>query len=303
MGLGIRPINDFAFRKAFSSPESPPALVSLLNSILQPTVPIAQVSMLNPFNYQDFETDKLSILDVKATDIRGLIYDIEIQIAVKPGLLQRLVFYGAELYADQLRAGDDYQGLKPVVIIALIEDTVWSESSQGHHRFELSDRCSGRVLADTLSIHTVELEKYTLTEDALPNASPLERWVFWLRHAQEFSVQQLDQLFPTDDFTVVNSLLSEISRQTRDKFMYDAQEKQRRDLLWLQNIAIQEAELRGEQRGELRGKLRGELLGKIKILREILDLQSPIDEELVGKSLEELTELVEALRRQIQNRH
>lgn len=204
-----------------------------------------------------------------------------------------------QYWAYRLRTGhgtgEDYQGLKPVVIIALIEDKLWPESSQGHHRFEFCDRSSGRTLTDTLSIHTVELEKYNLTEDALPTASPLERWVFWLRHAQEFSVEELEYLFPTDDFAVVNSLLSQISRQTRDRLMYDAQEKQRRDLLWLQNIAIQEAEQRGE--------LRGELLGKIRMLREILDLQRPTDEELAGQSLDELGVLVEALRRQIQNRH
>ncbi|MDP1562455.1 MAG: Rpn family recombination-promoting nuclease/putative transposase, partial [Pirellulaceae bacterium] len=159
MGLGIRPINDFAFRKTFASPQSHVALVSLLNSILEPSVPITQVSLQNPFNYQDFETDKLSILDIKATDQNGAIYDVEVQIAVKPGLVQRLVFYASELYADQLRRGDEYRQLKPVIIIALVEDLVWAETRQPHHRFELTDRESGRVLSDTLSIHIVELEK------------------------------------------------------------------------------------------------------------------------------------------------
>lgn len=87
MGIGIRPINDFAFKKVFGSPANTLALISLLNAILDPPVPIVDVVILNPFNLQDFQQDKLSILDVKATDQNGVIYDIEIQIAVRPGLV------------------------------------------------------------------------------------------------------------------------------------------------------------------------------------------------------------------------
>ncbi len=98
----------------------------------------------------------------RCQDQSGTIYDIEIQIAVKPGLWKRLVFYGAELFANQLRAGDDYRKLQPVVIIALVEDSIWRELAQRHHRFALTDRESGRLLEDTLSIHIVEMGKYNL---------------------------------------------------------------------------------------------------------------------------------------------
>ncbi|MDP1561923.1 MAG: PD-(D/E)XK nuclease family transposase [Pirellulaceae bacterium] len=178
----------------------------------------------------------------------------------------------------------EYRQLKPVIIIALVEDLVWAETRQPHHRFELTDRESGRVLSDTLSIHIVELEKYNLEVAALPEASPLERWVFWLRHAQEYDVQELRELFPGNEFDVVNSLLLEISQQTKDKSMYDAQEKQRRDLLWLQNIAIEEA----EERGEARGEARGELKEKIRTLQEILGLSVSTDSEIKNQTLEEL---------------
>jgi hypothetical protein len=51
------------------------------------------------------------------------IYDIEIQIAVRPGLVQRLVFYDCEKYAGQLRSGEPHTQLKTVVVIALLEET------------------------------------------------------------------------------------------------------------------------------------------------------------------------------------
>src|SRR5437762_581376 len=76
MPLGIRPINDLAFKKTFGTPENAACLISLLNAILEPQSPIVDVTIENPYNLQDFESDKLSILDIKAVDQAGAIYDI-----------------------------------------------------------------------------------------------------------------------------------------------------------------------------------------------------------------------------------
>ena len=167
MPLGIRPINDFAFKKTFGTAENRVALISLLNAILKPNSPIVEVTLENPFNLQDFEDDKLSILDIKAVDGAGAIYDIEMQLAIFAGLVQRIVFYGCELYAGQLKAGDDYAGLHPVYSICLVNGILWPEATRVHHAFRLADAESGRVLQGTLEIHTLELGRYTLKEAEL----------------------------------------------------------------------------------------------------------------------------------------
>ena len=87
----------------------PRRLISLLNAILRPKEPIVDVTLENPFNPQDFQDDKLSILDIKAVDRTGAIYDVEMQLTTYEGLVQRIVFYGCELYAGQLKSGDEYE--------------------------------------------------------------------------------------------------------------------------------------------------------------------------------------------------
>ena len=94
MPIGIRPINDFAFKKTFGSPGNNLALISLLNAILELPQPIIQVTIENPYQIQDFQDDKLSILDIKATDQTGAIYGIEMQLSICSSLIQRIVFYG-----------------------------------------------------------------------------------------------------------------------------------------------------------------------------------------------------------------
>jgi len=77
MLLGIRALNDFAFQKTFGEPENRVCLISLLNAILGLKVPIVDVVIKNPFNLKDFQEDKLSVLDIKAVDGSGALYDVE----------------------------------------------------------------------------------------------------------------------------------------------------------------------------------------------------------------------------------
>ena len=52
--------------------------------------PIEEVEILNPFSYQDFAEEKLIVLDVRARDSAGRWLNIEMQVSVHAGLLQRL---------------------------------------------------------------------------------------------------------------------------------------------------------------------------------------------------------------------
>jgi predicted transposase/invertase (TIGR01784 family) len=102
MPLGIRPTVDFAFKKIFGSPEHSQALIGLLNAILRPEPPITSVEILNPFSYQEFAGDKQVVLDVRARDAAGRLLNVEMQVAIFSGLLERLVYYACRLFVDQL---------------------------------------------------------------------------------------------------------------------------------------------------------------------------------------------------------
>ena len=54
MALGIRPVNEFAFKKVFGPADSRSALIHLLNAILKLQRPIVDVVLQNPYNIQDF---------------------------------------------------------------------------------------------------------------------------------------------------------------------------------------------------------------------------------------------------------
>jgi hypothetical protein len=99
------------------------------------------------------------------------------------------------------------------------------------------DQESGRTLSDTLSVHTLELGKFNLTEQALAEASQLDRWLYCLLHAEDYEAQRLMELSPEEEIRRASQTLITISEITEDKTMYDAREKAIRDQQWAINVA------------------------------------------------------------------
>ena len=293
MPIGIRPINDFAFKKTFGSPANKLALISLLNAVLGLSKPISDVTIENPYTLQDFQDDKLSILDIKAVDQTGAIYDVEMQLSIFSGLIQRIVFYGCEIYAGQLKAGDDYSQLNPAFSICLLDGILWKDSQKVHHAFRFTDGESGRTLANTLEIHTIELGRYHLGEEGLASASLLDCWLYWLLHAHEYEPAELLKLFPQEAIREATQTITQIAQVTEDKAMYDSREKAIRDQQWALNASRRE--------GMIEGKIEGEIK-MIRMFQELLGLPVSTDSELEGKTLEELQTHTTDLQNRLRNR-
>ena len=255
---------------------------------------------------QDFQNDKLSILDIRAVDQRGAIYDVEMQLSTYSGLVKRIVFYGCEVYAGQLKAGDDYSVLKPVYSICLLEGQLWDDFPKVNHAFRLEDRDSGRLLVETLEIHTLELGWYNLQESELETASLLDRWLYWLLHAHQYDAKKLGSLFPQPEFQKATDSIDRIAKKTEDKSMYDTREKAIRDQQWILNAARREGREEGRQEGrvegEIKGREEGELFGKIRMLQNLLSLPQSTDKELHPRSRTELETLATELQAQLRKR-
>lgn len=74
----IDPTSDIFILYLFGSPGNNDILLNFVNSVLSDAgfSKIIEVEPLNPFNIRKFVDDKMSILDIKAKDEDGRIYDI-----------------------------------------------------------------------------------------------------------------------------------------------------------------------------------------------------------------------------------
>jgi predicted transposase/invertase (TIGR01784 family) len=84
-------------------------LLHFLNAVLDSELvsPITSVEILNPYNGAPPD-DKLSIVDVKAKDERGRVYQIEIQLDYFSYLPARMLYTWSDVYSQQLQSGEKY---------------------------------------------------------------------------------------------------------------------------------------------------------------------------------------------------
>ncbi len=232
---------------------------------------------------------------------RSGIFTIEVQLSAKPGLTQRVVFYGCEVYAGQLLEGDDYSELKPVYTICLYRGTLWTEDSVFHHRFQLADVETGRILEETVAIHLVELSKYNMKEEELVSASPSDRWLFWLLYSNQYSSEELVRLFPELAIQRATVALNNINLITKDKQMYDLRKKAEIDYNWGLKAAKREGREEGIGIGESAGRKK-EIVKTIHFCQSILAVpQTPL-EELEMFDVNDLDKIATDLQSQVRGR-
>lgn len=116
------------------------------------------VEILNPYNEKETSQEKLSIVDVKARDQEGRIFQIEIQITIYPSLPDRIAYTWASVYSKQLKRGKNYAALKPVYSIWIVDGHV-NDQKGYRHRYRLRDD-SGKELTQAGGIWLFELPKF-----------------------------------------------------------------------------------------------------------------------------------------------
>ena len=159
---GIDPKVDVAFKKVFGSEPWRTLTISLIDAVLSPWPwrPLVDLELLTPFTPQMTLDDKLSILDIKARDDQGRIFNVEMQMIARATLPQRLLYYWSKLYAGQLVRGEAHDRLCPTISICFVNGRLFSDRWRYHRRFQLLDIEGPLVLTDQLEIHVLELPNF-----------------------------------------------------------------------------------------------------------------------------------------------
>lgn len=269
MRTGIEPTNDFAFKYVFGIEERTDSLKSLVNSVITDSggIPMQQLQLLNPFSIKEGASDRVGILDIRASDDSGRESLVEMQMAAHVFFAERIVWYTAKHYDQQLQQGERYTALRPVVMVCFINDVLFDDDSgQYHWCFQLIDKDSGRQLTDQFVIHIVELGKFHKTLDEL--VTELDRWAYFLKHGAQLDPHNLPSQLQNDGIVEAVKGLEMLSldEQKRDEYL--------RRRVWEMDLQAHRdgasiREQRGEQRGELRGRTEGRAEGVLASLLRV----------------------------------
>jgi predicted transposase/invertase (TIGR01784 family) len=276
------PKTDFVFKRIFGSESRKPLLTALLNNLLEleGSEAIATVEHLPNEQHLESASLKLSIVDVKCTDVSGRKFVVEMQVLKIEGFEKRVVYNASKAYVMQLRNAEDYPKLCDVVGVTICNFTLWDElNADGSYlvpmlsRWRMQEQHSGAKGRSQLQHVFLELPKYA-GGDA-PD-SLVDRWAYFFGEAKN-----LDVVPPALAQGPVREAL-EVARSVNfsvDEWQaYERAKMAEQDARGALSVAHREGKAEGiaegEARGEARGAAKGEARGKAEAVRMILEARS-----------------------------
>jgi predicted transposase/invertase (TIGR01784 family) len=179
--------NDVAFRKIFGNKKKTICLISFINAVLglEGSNRVVKVTLIDPYLVPRIKGEKASIIDVRATDMRGRQFIIEMQVADKKGFAKRVQFYVAKDYSLQLLSGDDYQLLNPTYFIGILNFPLGTNPSY-YTKHTTTDEETGELLLADMQYAFIQLTKFKKKESEL--VTLVDKWTYFLKNAKKLKL-------------------------------------------------------------------------------------------------------------------
>ena len=284
-GINLR--NDIVFKYVFASENSQDILISLLNAIFEHSKQekIKDIVYLNPYNAKESFDEKLTVLDIKATDESGRQYNIEMQVKNEAQFIERIIYYNSRLLTSQLKQGETYSDLKKTITIAITDFKLFPDEKDYHNIYRMLNVKSHKELSGVVEYHFLELLKYKESKNL---EEIIKKWLFTIKNAENF-INEPDKL--PDSIKKEASIMRAIQKMQKAaadpelRSIIEYREKADLDNLQRMKNALREGEMRGEMRGIMLGKQEGMILGekkgvlegKIEVAKEMLKRNLSID--------------------------
>jgi len=239
----LNPRVDFVFKLIFGSEENKDILMSFINSVVSEEDQVQDLTLRNPFTSKSYQQGKLIVLDIRAIDLSGQHYNIEMQITDQLDYEKRALYYWSDIYAKQLSEGSKYSELKKTIGIHVLNFDLLDEPDF-HNRYYVTNHKSKKRAFSDLELHTIELKKFDT--EITQVKTTLERWVTFLTKAYTF---KKDTLPPTLEDPMVKKaahVLDMLNLDDEERLLYEGQLKWLRD----EEAGIDKAYARGVAAGE-----------------------------------------------------
>jgi len=281
----INPRVDIAFKKLFGVEENKDLLISLINAIVSTEDQVKSIKLLNPHNPQNFKSEKLSILDIKAEGHHGKRFNIEIQMTDHADYDKRALYYWAKLYAEQLEPGHNYDKLNKAIGIHILNFTSILESKKYHNTFHITEQESGVRYFKELELHTIELNKFdTGIEDDFQKLlskmkEKIDIWCAFLTKYDLLSKKQAELPKEPNYVELKKALhiIEVMNFSDEERNSYEDHLKWLRDETSALEKKFRDGREAGKVEGKVEGRAEGEAIGiektAVKMLKENADIK------------------------------
>ncbi|MBP6386500.1 MAG: Rpn family recombination-promoting nuclease/putative transposase [Pseudarcicella sp.] len=179
--------NDVAFRKIFGNENRKEVLISFLNAVLllESNCKIVDVVILTPYQLPDLKGGKVTIVDIKAKDINGKEYIVEMQVAEVDAFDKRVLYYASKSYSAQIERGDQYENLNPTYFIGIL-DFEATQNPSYISRHKIIDIETNENYIKDIEFNFIELPKFNKQESELN--SVVDQWVYFIKNAENLNL-------------------------------------------------------------------------------------------------------------------
>ena len=268
---------DFVFKFVFTNEIG--ALASLISSILFPKEDkrIEVIEIISSEIIPIFKNGKRTFLDLKLlckilpSEEDNLI-QVELQIAEQTGYIQRSLYYASGLIQHQLKVGESYFQLTPIIQINILDFSLLP-GENNVNRFLLKEKDSNTILTEDFQMIYVELSKFQKIEIEELHTEA-EIWFYLLKNIQNLTEQsRMEILKKKPDLKNAFGVLEMYSSDPEKQREFE--ERLRADENYAYELAVKYE--KGIEKGKLETarKMRelGDSLEKISIVTGLSELQ------------------------------
>jgi len=302
----ISPLQDYVFSEIFGSQKNIDITTSFLKTLLDiPEEEYGKLTVVSPILRRLFRTEKSGIVDLKLSTKSGNIIHIELQVEKRKNLRSRILYYASRLIGDQLKWGDDYDGLHQVISIVICDHNLLEEESEYMNIYELRNE-KNRSFTKLLRIIILELPKLPETVD-----KTVWPWLKFLKCTEKEEYEMLALKYPELEKPVFCAKKMSLIEKWRDiqfhKNLWKVDERMLFEQAKIDGHAAGHAEghaegreegraeglTEGREEGLVEGRAEGLTEGKLEIAGKMKRAGRPFNEiaEFTGLSLETIEQL------------
>ncbi len=228
--------------------------------------------------------DKMGVLDVLVKINNDEYCNVEMQMAEKEKLLERILYYWSRIYAKNLKSGNDYENLKKTIEVLIVNFEINElKKLEYHSKWKIIEEKERKlILTEDLEIHIIELPKIY----KLKGEEQEEELIKWLNFIEDPESKKVEEYMKENkEIKEAKEKLEVMSEDERMQILAELREKAIRD---------EKAERRfAERKGRELGLKEGRNIEKKETAKKMKTKGLPIEiiEEITNLTKDEINTL------------
>ncbi len=278
---------DLIFKLVFSKDKE--ILLDLLRAIIGEEIEDIEI-ISKDFTLDRYRRDrKFGVLDIIATLNNGTYVNIEMQVEDYKNMINRLLFYQNKLHSDSILAGKNYNTVKKIIVIGIVDYDLFKEYSGYVAETEYHIH---RKISNTKNIKLIDLNnKLKLYFIELPNFKKLrpdlnKKLDQWIEAIRCENVEEIKEVMEKNK--QIKKAFEKIEELAKNEEIIEIMTKEEDDERNLNDLIFATKE-----EGRTEGRAEGLKNGKIKVAKKLLSEKYKIEEiaRLTELDIEEIKKL------------